>query len=151
MAMETNGTVKALASGAAGASALTLLHESARRLRPEAPRMDVLGMRALARTLRAAKIKPPERDRLHTLTLAGDLLANGLFYSLVGTGRGVWWRGALLGIGAGIGGVVLPPLLGLGAKPSARTTQTKVMTVAWYLAGGLAAAAVARLLTDAEE
>lgn len=36
----------ALAGGAAGAAALTLLHETARQTVPDAPRMDVLGERA---------------------------------------------------------------------------------------------------------
>ena len=36
---------KALASGVAGACALTLLHEGVRRAVPDAPRMDVLGER----------------------------------------------------------------------------------------------------------
>lgn len=149
MATTTNGTVNALVGGLVGASALTLLHESARRVRPDAPRMDELGMQALAKMLRRAKVTPPPRDRLHTATLVGDVLANGLYYSLVGPGRDarVWLRGAVLGLGAGIGGVVLPPLLGLDPDASARTTQTKLMTVTWYLLGGLTAAAAARALS----
>lgn len=148
-----NSTAAALAGGAIGASVLTLLHESVRRLRSDAPRMDVLGMRALARTMRRMGVKPPRTNRLHTSTLIGDLLANGLYFSLVGAGRdkGVWRRGALLGLAAGIGGVVLPPLTGLGSKPSGRTTETKIMTVAWYLAGGLAAAAASSLFHRADE
>ncbi len=149
MNAKTNGTVKALANGIVGASVLTLLHESVRRLRPDAPRMDVLGMRGLAKLMRAKGVTPPRKDRLHTVTMVGDLISNGLYYSLVGSGRdeGVWRRGALLGLAAGVGGVVLPPLLGLGSSPSARTTETKVMTVGWYLAGGVAAAAASRLFT----
>ncbi|WP_317172766.1 hypothetical protein [Hymenobacter sp. HDW8] len=76
--------------------------------------------------------------------MAGDLLSNGLYYSLVGTGKNAWQRGLVLGLAAGIGGVVLPGPMGLGEAPSNRTPQTKLMTVAWYLIGGLAAAGVAR-------
>ena len=46
-------SVRAMASGAAGALVLTGLHESARRIVPHAPRMDVIGERALAATWRA--------------------------------------------------------------------------------------------------
>lgn len=137
---------RALGSGLAGAIALTLLHESARRMIPEAPRMDLLGMRAIARTLRAADQEPPPPDQLHPMSLAADLLSNSLYYSLIGAvgGHFVWLWGALLGLLAGIGGVVLPPLLGLGSKPSARTPATALMTVAWYTVGGLIAAAAYR-------
>lgn len=111
--------------------------------------MDVLGMRVLGRTMRKAGRKPPARDRLHTMTLVGDLIANGLYFALVGAGsrRGIWKRGILLGLAAGIGGVLLPPILGLGSRPSARTMQTSLMTVAWYTIGGIAAATAARLIS----
>lgn len=148
--METqNGAVwKALAGGAIGASALTALHESARHLIPNAPRIDRLGMEAVEKLLHAAGMKVPEEDKLFYITLAGDLLSNALYYSLVGghRGKGAWLRGGLLGVAAGLGGILLPPMLGLRAKPVARTTETKAMTVAWYLVGGLAAAAAVHLL-----
>jgi hypothetical protein len=112
--------------------------------------MDVLGMRAIAKSLqRGAGQEPPPADELHTLALAGDIVANSLYYSLVGVGRprGAVARGALLGLAAGVGAVLLPEPLGLGNEPSARTTETKAMTIGWYLAGGLAAALAYRLLT----
>jgi hypothetical protein len=138
--------LQALASGLAGACALTLLHESVRRVSPDAPRMDVLGMRAIAKSLRKADQQPPTGDRLFYASIAGDLVSNTLYYSFTGTGSGVWGRGAMLGLVAGIGAVALPGPLGLGEAPSNRTTRTQVMTVALYLAGGLAAAGASRLL-----
>ncbi len=134
---------KALVSGLIGAVALTAVHETARRVAPKAPRMDVLGMRAIAQTMRAGGETPPQRDDLHTLALAGDIVANAAYYSLVGVGnpKGAWWRGAALGAVAGVGGVALPGLLGLGSDASARSRPTEVMTVAWYTIGGLAAGA----------
>lgn len=142
-----------LASGLIGAGALTLLHETARRNIPEAPRMDLLGMRALARMMRAAGREPPDADRLHQVTLVGDLVSNGLYYSLVGAGGpdGALLRGALLGLAAGAGAVLLPGPLGLGTAPAERTTATAAMTVGWYLVGGLAAAAAYRLLAAGED
>lgn len=137
---------QALASGLAGATALTLLHETARHLRPDiAPRMDVLGMRALRKLLGKAAAPQPDHDTLFNLTMTGDLLSNGLYFSLVGRGKKAWRRGALLGLAAGVGGVVLPGPLGLGEAPSNRTPETKLLTVAWYLVGGLAAAGASRL------
>ena len=140
---------KSILSGLIGASTLTVLHETARRVIPQAPRMDLLGMRAISKSLRALGEQPPERRRLHRVALIGDLIANSLYYSLVGMGRkeNVFRRGAGLGLAAGLGGVMLPEPLGLGGAPSGRTPATKVMTVGWYLAGALAAATAFRLLT----
>jgi hypothetical protein len=83
---------------------------------------------------------------LHGWALAGDLALNSLYYSLVGVGdrEGAFQRGVLLGLAAGVGAVALPGPLGLGTGPSARTPATQAMTVAWYLVGGLAAAAAYR-------
>ena len=82
--------------------------------------------------------------------MAGDIALNTLYYSLVSLSdeEKTFQNGALLGLAAGIGTVVLPKHLGLGAEPSARTKQTELMTVAWYLAGGLAAAATFQALSN---
>ena len=138
--------LKALASGAVGATALTIVHETVRRLVPNAPRVDVLGMRAIARPMRELGQEPPPRDTLFYLALVGDLVSNSLYYSLIGLGsrKDVWRRGAALGLTAGVAGVLLPGPLGLGHQPGQRFPATQVMTVAWYLIGGLAAAAAAQ-------
>jgi len=143
---------QALTSGLAGAVVLTALHETARHLRPDiAPRMDVLGMRALRKLLGKADAPQPNHDTLFNMTMAGDLLSNGLYFSLVGRGKKTWARDAALGVAAGIGGVVLPGPLGLGEAPSNRTPETKLMTVAWYLVGGLVAAGASRAWSKARK
>lgn len=136
------------ASGVAGAVTLTLIHETARRLLPDAPRMDVVGMRAIAKSMEKLHEQPPPEEELFKYSLVGDLISNSLYYSLIGTGRKAWLRGTALGLAAGVGGVLLPGPLGLGAEPSGRTPQTKVMTIALYLIGGLAAAGLSRALFE---
>jgi hypothetical protein len=140
-------------AGLAGASALTLLHETVRRFNPDAPRMDLLGMRAIDKYLRKAAIQPPRGKPLHTAALVGDMLSNTLYYSLAGAGKKdtLWLRGAGLGLAAGIGAIVLPGPMGLGDAPSSRTPQTKAMTIAWYLAGGLATATVLHWLNKSSK
>ncbi len=139
--------LRSLAAGFAGALALTALHETARRLRPQdAPRMDVLGERGLRKLLRLEDLPQPDHETLYSATMLGDVLTNGLYYSLVGGGRHSLGRGVGLGVAAGVGGVLLPGPLGLGTAPSRRTPQTAAMTVAWYTVGGLVAGAVARAL-----
>lgn len=145
--------VRTLASGLAGALAVTLVNEVARRSIPHAPRLDVLGMRGLASLLRGADQPVPEHDTLFNMTLAGDLLSNGLLYSLAGIGRpeGAWLRGGALGLATGIGAALLPPKVGLGHQPGEQTPTTQIMTVAWYTIGGLVAGVAARLLAGADE
>jgi hypothetical protein len=134
----------AIGGGIAGAVALTLLHESARRVIPHAPRVDVIGVRAIARPLRAAGYRPPHYNTLHNAALAGEMVSNSAYYSLVGAGdtSNIWQRGAILGLLGGIGAAVLPPLMGLGQQPHRRTPFTQILTVAWYFLGGLTAAGV---------
>ena len=136
-------------AGLAGASALTLLHETVRQFNPDAPRMDLLGMRTIDKYLRKANVQPPQGEKLHTVALVGDVISNTFYYSLAGIGKKdqLWLRAAGLGLAAGIGAIVLPGPMGIGDGPSARTPQTKAMTIAWYLAGGLATAAVLSLLS----
>jgi len=136
-----------LAAGFAGAIALTALHETARRLRPQdAPRMDVLGERGLRKILRLADLPQPTEGTAYTATMVGDIVSNCLYYTLVGSSKHSVQRGLLLGAVAGVGGVLLPGPMGLGEAPSNRTPQTQAMTVAWYTVGGLVAGAVARAL-----
>jgi hypothetical protein len=144
--------VRALTSGVAGALVLTGLHEVARRLLPHAPRMDVIGERALSRSLGALGYRPPRGPRLYRATLAGELLSNALYYSVVGAARHSrsLRTGLLVGFAAGLGAVLLPPRLGLGNPPGAKAPLTPLLTVAWYTAGGLAAAAATRLLEGAQ-
>ncbi|GAB3823275.1 hypothetical protein GCM10028895_29990 [Pontibacter rugosus] len=82
------------------------------------------------------------------MALAGDVLSNSLYYSLAGTGKDAWWRGAILGATAGAGAVLLPGPLGLGEEPSNRTTKTQAMTVGYYLLGGLVAAAIGYAISN---
>ena len=147
--MNDNKLTTALLCGLAGAAALTVLHETVRRVRHDAPRMDTLGRRAIARGLDAAGLEVPPEDQLQAVALGGDIVANALFYSLACLGRPSLARGASLGAAAGLGALVLAPLMGLGSRPGSRTPQTAAMTVAWYTAGGLAASAAHRALAEA--
>jgi hypothetical protein len=144
--MKKNDLGSALLSGLAGAVALTVLHETVRRIRPDAPRMDRLGRRAIARGMGAVGLETPPEDRLQAVAMGGDIVANTLYYSLACLGRPSLARGAALGAAAGVGALVLAPLMGLGSRPGSRTPRTVAMTVAWYTAGGLAASAAHRAL-----
>ena len=140
--------LRALASGVAGAVALTAVHETARRVIPHAPRMDVIGRRGIAKSMVALGAAPPHGQRLQAAALAGDVVSNAMYYSLVGLGsdtpRAIWRRGLFLGVLAGLGAAFLPPVLGLGRQPGKRGPFTHLLTIAWYTIGGLTAAASMR-------
>lgn len=138
-----------LVAGACGATALTSVHEFARRRLAGAPRMDLAGGRALARVLAAARLRPPRGRRLHRTTLAADLASNTLWYALAGLGDPdrATRRGLLLGLAAGVGAVVLTPRLGLGRRPVAAAARTPWLTILWYTLGGVTAGAALRALS----
>lgn len=139
----------ALLSGLAGALTVNLLNEGVRQVLPHAPRIEVIGERALRDVVGAAGATPPRGRALYRWTLGADLLSNALYFGLVGlgAGSGVTTRGAALGLVAGVGAATLPGPLGLGRQPGARRVLTPLLTVTWYLAGGLVAAAVYRRLS----
>lgn len=143
-------SIRSTIGGLAGACTLTLLNESVKKLDKDAPRMDLLGMNAVAKVMKGNNILAQTAGKLFPIALAGDLVSNSLYYSMADTGdkKKTLVRGALLGLGAGLGAVVLPKTLGLNDDATTRTLKTKVLTVAWYVIGGLAAAAAINLLNE---
>jgi len=138
---------QSVGSGLAGAIALNVLHETVRRVVPKAPRVDLLGMRSIAKGFEAAGEQPPSKENLYKMALLGDVVSNSLFYGLVGmNAKQPVLTGLALGVLAGVGAVTLPGPLGLGEKPTKRTTATAIMTVGWYAFGGLVAGAVLKRL-----
>jgi hypothetical protein len=132
--------MNAISGGAIGAVTTNVLHEITRRMTVEAPRVDLLGMQALAKII-ATRSAPPTGSTLYVATFAGDLAANTVYFATIGLlpRRYAPLNGLLLGALAGIGAVVLPKPLKLAEVTTARTNTTKLLTVALYTAGGLAA------------
>jgi hypothetical protein len=145
-------TTDNLLGGLAGAALLTATHETLKRIIPQAPRMDLLGMQALRKLLSKTKLKQPGRDRLFLYTMAGDLMSNAVFYSLGSiNAKDPLLRSTLLGLAAGIGGVLLPEPMGLNDRFSSRTVATKLMTIGIYTLGGLTAGIVLKWLQKKHE
>jgi hypothetical protein len=131
---------KALASGLAGACAVTLMNETIRQFDDEAPRLDLLGMRALAEV-----VSP---DNLRTKALVGDITSNSLYYSIVAASPAdeAPLCGATLGLAAGLGAVLLPGPLGLGDDATNLSPKIRVLSVVYYTTAGLVAGLVFRSL-----
>ncbi len=143
-----NAFSTSLLAGSVGAVTTNLLHEAVRRLTPDAPRVDLLGMQALSRLLHVAGLPTPDHGTLYAMTLLGDLASNSAYFGLVGTVSQdkVVAAGVVLGLAAGVGAVYLPPYLGLSDRLTERTATTGALTTALYTSGGLAAGLTYRAL-----
>jgi hypothetical protein len=141
-----------LAGGLAGTLTVASIHEALKRVTPDAPRMDVLDMELIRKGLKSINKEVPGEDELQRWAVGGELFCDTAYYGLVAMGgkKGVWLRGALLGLIAGVTAVVLPKPLGLSEEASNKTLGTQIMTVGLYLMGGLAASAITQLVDDAE-
>ena len=97
--------IKSTLGGLAGACALTLLNESVKKLDKDAPRMDLLGMNAVARLTKGHNLLAQTASKLFPVALAGDLVSNSLYYSMADSGdkNKTLVRGALLGLDDRIG------------------------------------------------
>ena len=142
----------AFAGGLAGTLTVASIHEALRRVTPNAPRMDILDMELIRKGLKSMNKEVPGEDELQWWAVGGELFCDTAYYSLAGVGgkKGVWFRGALLGLVAGVTAVVLPKPLGLPEEPSNKTLGTQLMTIGLYLVGGLVAAAVTQLVDNAQ-
>lgn len=134
-----------LVGGLAGAISLTAVHETVRQFLPEAPRVDLIGIRALRQLMNKADVPLPGLSAQRQMALGGDLVSNATYYSLAGSS---YTRGILLGLAAGIGGVILPGKMGLGEAPTSRSTTTQLLTIGYYTLGGIVAAAVTKALSE---
>lgn len=141
---------KKLIAGLAGSLVLTLMHEVTRKLNPRAPRMDLLGMQAIGKVLKAAHLPIPRRPSLYRYTLLADIVGNALYYSLSGANasRHLVSNSTMAGISAGISAVKVPQIVGLNDDYSNRTKETQWLTVLLYTVGGLAAGLTMKMLQD---
>ena len=143
--------IKSTIGGLAGAVVLTALNESIKRVDANAPRPDLLGMNAVAKLVKGAGLKKVIKgEKLRSVSMTADLLTNSLYYGMADAGSNsqTFVRGTLLGLSAGVGALTLAKPLGLDETAPYTPLKMKAMTVAYYIVGGLVAAAVINLLSD---
>ena len=140
--------IKNIIGGFAGAVALSILHETVKRFYHNAPRVDLVGEEALNKVLEGLGEERLHGNALYAATLAGDVFSNALYYSLIGIGqkKHLIFRGITYGAAAGLGALELTKPLGLSDAPVTRTNQTKILTVGYYLFGGVVTAIVIKRL-----
>lgn len=135
--------IDGLIGGLAGAISITLIHELVRKAYPGAPRLDKLGEQATAKLIGKATGEHPKEKDLYGPVMAGELIANALYYGLAAANskHPVKTAGAL-GITAGLGAINLPSKMGLKDEYAAGTLQRKIITVGLYTLGGVIAGTV---------
>ncbi|PZM77509.1 MAG: hypothetical protein DKT66_24815 [Candidatus Melainabacteria bacterium] len=138
--------IRALFNGFVGAVALTTAHQALRRALPDAPQLDRMGMKGVAKVCNAVGRRPPTGSALFLFALLGDILTNTFYFSQVGSkpGLGSLGKGLSLGLSAGLGAAALPVVMSLDSGARRRTRRTGALTVGLFLCGGLAAAMAAQ-------
>jgi hypothetical protein len=141
--------IKSLIAGFAGAVALNVLHETFKKEKSNVPRIDLLGEDALQKVLRHLGTSIQNKQNLYKVSLAGDVLSNTMYYSLIGAGNPtfMWPKAVVLGLSAGVGALTLPEPLGLNPEPVTKTNQVKILTVGYYVFGAIVTGLVLNLLS----
>jgi hypothetical protein len=142
-----------LLAGLGGAIALNIIHESLKKKSKDTPRVDLLGEEALQKTVEYFGGEINDEKTLYKATLAGDILSNAIYYSMVGNGdpKHLWVRAVSYGVAAGVGAITLPEPLGLDPEPVAKTKTSQALTVGYYVAGALVTAGILRAVAKREE
>ena len=141
--------LKKMLAGLGGAIALNILHESLKHKDDKMPRIDLLGEEALQKAANYFGTSINDEATLYKATLAGDVVSNALYYSLIGAGsnKHIFTRAIVYGLSAGIGAITLPEPMGLNPEPVTKSQKTKVLTVAYYLAGALVTAGIVKAIS----
>lgn len=138
--------LRSIMNGLIGAVTLTVAHQVLRNQVADAPKMDKLGEEGVENLFEKLGRPAPTGKSLTYLALAGDIALNTLYYSQVGSSRGVGAvaKGLSLGLGAGLGTAKLPSFLGFSKDATEQTPRQTAMTVGLYVLGGVAAAMAAQ-------
>ena len=140
-------------AGLGGAAALNLLHESLKHKADDMPRVDLVGEEVIQKSLNYFGCPVNDEAALYRITLAADLVSNALYYSLIAVGskKYIWARAIAYGLAGGIGAVALPKPLGLNPEPVTKSSKTKGLTIAYYLAGALVTGAILKAITNKQQ
>lgn len=139
-----------LGAGLAGAVSLSILNELSRRLDPRAPRLEMIGERALTAGLQRLGAHRPRGTKLRKLGILSDLLANSIVYGALFAGRPrPLQRGTLAGLLAGAAALVAAPALGLDRRLRSAPAATQ-LALARYLGAGMAASAFYKAVATAK-
>jgi len=142
-------TTRNLLAGFGGALAVNLLHEALKKKVKDAPRLDKIGENAVQKATMMTSDKPIEnKGKLYATALGADLVANTMYYAMIGAGnpKHIWPKAVGLGVTAGTGAITLPSALGINGIHTDKTAKTKSMTMGYYLFGALVTAGLLKFM-----
>jgi len=136
--------LKNLLSAFAGSVALNVIHEVARKTCANVPQINNVAEEAIQKSFSSIGAEEPTGKALYSYALVGDLVANTAYFTSVAgkTTKQTWIKGLLAGATAGLGALTLTSPMGLNDAPINRNRKTQILTVLYYLAGGLVSAGV---------
>lgn len=134
--------IELLTTGLAGSGALTGLNQALRN-KKNTPRVDLLGEQAIIKFFN--KGKKLNRKQTYYGSLAGDLLFNSVYYSLIAKAKNPVTTGAIMGLSAGLLTLAAPKMLGLSKKYVKSSTEKKYLAVSYYTFGGIMAGLAAKM------
>lgn len=141
-------TLKSVATGIAGSTALTGLHQSLRHTKG-APRVDLLGEQAVVKFFKnGSKLS---KNQAYYGALAGDILSNSIYFGTIANAKRPVFKGIVMGLLAGYLAVQGPNLFGLNKKYVKSTSKKKYMTIGYYTFAGLVAGLTAKILKSKKE
>lgn len=130
-----------IATGFAGSSALTGLHQILRNMEG-APRVDLLGKQAIEKALGDDKANFSDKS-LYWSSIAGDILSNSAFYSIIARAKNPVFTGAIVGAVIGVMTLVSPNILNLDKDLVKSSDTKKYITIGYYIFGGIVAGLMA--------
>jgi len=142
--------LKNLISAFAGSVALNVIHEVARKTCDDVPQINRVAEEAIQKSFSSTGLKEPKGKELYRYALTGDIVANTAYFTGVAgkTNKGTLVKGLLMGATAGFGALTLTSPMGLDDAPINRSRKTQVLTVLYYIAGGLVSAGVSNYLRN---
>jgi hypothetical protein len=143
----------AIEGGLAGATTISLLGETLRKINGQTSGVNVFDGKSLKKRFKKAKSNKKGESTKEFIQLAGDLLGSTTFLGLTSLGKrkNALLRGALLGAAAGLGSVLLKEKdnkkhekHGPDGRPTSSLAKdpllAKAIEVGLYTAGGMIAA-----------
>ncbi|MFD2966591.1 hypothetical protein [Sphingobacterium bambusae] len=145
--------LKNLLSAFAGSVALNVIHELARKTCVDVPQINRVAEEAIQKSFSSTGMKKPKGKELYRYALTGDIVANTAYFTGVAgkSNKSTLVKGLIMGATAGLGALTLTAPMGLDDTPINRSRKTQILTVLYYVAGGLVSAGVSNYLRNRDK
>ncbi|MGK7395473.1 MAG: hypothetical protein ACNS62_12930 [Candidatus Cyclobacteriaceae bacterium M3_2C_046] len=132
-----------IATGLTGSTSVTGIHQLLRN-KKNTPRVDLLGAQGLKK-LFYKRAKLPNKQA-YWGSLAGDMIFNSFYYSLLTKVKKPVSTGLIMGLAIGVITMLSPEWLGLDKKFVQSSQKQKYLTIGYYTGAGLLAGILAKFI-----